>query len=252
MKIGQCAAAAAGLFLGLILADTAQAQKQGGTLRVWHRDSPGNMSILEEGTISIIAPIMGVFNNLVMFDPNVKQNSLKSIVPDLAESWSWSEDGTELTFKLRDGVKWHDGKPFTAADVKCTFDLVQGKSKEKLRVNAREDWWINLKEVTTEGDRQATFHLKRPQPAFIELLAAGFTPIYPCHVSPAQMPASDRHRAVQICRVQGQPVDQGDAQPGLLEARPALSRWGRMDDHSEPAHCDARLHGRKFRHDLSL
>src|SRR6516225_8523216 len=173
----------------MIIAGTAQAQKQGGILKVWHRDSPGNMSILEEGTISIVAPIMGVFNNLVVFDPNVKQNSLKSIVPDLAESWSWSEDGAELSFKLRDGVKWHDGKPFTAADVKCTFDLVQGKSKEKLRVNAREAWWINLKEVTTEGDRQATFHLKRPQPAFIELLASGFTPIYPCHVSPAQMRA---------------------------------------------------------------
>jgi len=63
------------------------------------------MSIYEEGTISVIAPIMGVFNNLVVFDPNVKQNSLSSIVPDLAESWSWNEDGTELTFKLRDGVK---------------------------------------------------------------------------------------------------------------------------------------------------
>ena len=118
MKIGQYVAALAGLALALSIASTAHAQKQGGTLRVWHRDSPGNMSILEEGTISIVAPIMGVFNNLVMFDPNVKQNSLQSIVPDLAESWSWSEDGTELTFKLRDGVKWHDGKPFTAADVK--------------------------------------------------------------------------------------------------------------------------------------
>ena len=50
MKIGQCAAAA-GLLLGLIIADTAQAQKQGGILRVWQRDSPGNMSILEEGTM---------------------------------------------------------------------------------------------------------------------------------------------------------------------------------------------------------
>src|SRR3984893_19486960 len=124
MKIGLCAAAAACLFPGLVVADTAQAQKQGGILRVWHRDSPGNMSILEEGTISIVAPIMGVFNNLVVFDPNVKQNSLKSIVPDLAESWSWSEDGTELTFKLRDGVKGNDGKPFAAGDVKWTFDLV--------------------------------------------------------------------------------------------------------------------------------
>ncbi len=181
------AVSAAILIAGLIAAAAAHAQKQGGTLRVYHRDSPGNMSILEQGTISIVAPIMGVFNNLVVFDPNVKQNSLKSIVPDLAESWSWSEDGTELTFKLRGGVKWHDGQPFTAADVKCTMDLVQGKAKEKLRVNAREAWWLNLKEVTTEGDNQATFHLKRPQPAFIELLASGFTPIYPCHVSPADM-----------------------------------------------------------------
>ena len=63
------------LFAGLSVAGTAQAQKQGGILKVWHRDSPGNMSILEEGTISIVAPIMGVFNNLVVFDPNVKQNT---------------------------------------------------------------------------------------------------------------------------------------------------------------------------------
>ena len=68
--------------------------------------------------------MMGVFNNLVMFDQHVPQNSLESIVPDLASSWSWSEDGKELTFKLRQGVKWHDGKPFTAKDVKCTWDLI--------------------------------------------------------------------------------------------------------------------------------
>jgi len=55
----------------------------------------------------------GVFNNLVMFGQHVKQNSLQSIVPDLATGWSWNEDGTELTFPLRNGVKWHDGTPFT-------------------------------------------------------------------------------------------------------------------------------------------
>jgi len=45
--------------------------------------------------------MMGVFNNLVVFDQHVKQNSLQSIVPDLATAWAWSEDGTELTFQLR-------------------------------------------------------------------------------------------------------------------------------------------------------
>jgi len=42
--------------------------------------------------------MMGVFNNLVMFDQHVKQNNLESIVPDLAPSWSWNEEGTKLTF----------------------------------------------------------------------------------------------------------------------------------------------------------
>ena len=55
---------------------------------------------------------------------------MDTIVPDLAESWAWDESKTKLTFKLRQGVKWHDGKPFTAKDVKCTWDKLQGKEQE--------------------------------------------------------------------------------------------------------------------------
>jgi peptide/nickel transport system substrate-binding protein len=173
--------------LTLALAFGAFAQKPGGTLRIYHRDSPANMSIYEEGTISVVAPMMGVFNNLVVFDPNQKENSLNDIVPELADSWAWNGDGTELTVKLHQGVKWHDGKPFTAKDVKCTWDLLQGKVEDKLRLNAREAWWLNLNEVTADSDFQATFHLKRRQPSFLALLATGFTPVYPCHVTASQM-----------------------------------------------------------------
>src|SRR5215470_3058008 len=156
---------AAGLLLAVTTAVPAQAQKQGGTLRVFHRDNPASMSILEEGSISAIMPMMGVFNNLVLFDQRVPQNRVESIVPELATSWSWSEDGTELTFKLRPGVKWHDGKPFTAADVKCTYDLLTGKGNEKLRLNYREAWFFNIEETSIKGDNEVTFHLKQPQPA---------------------------------------------------------------------------------------
>src|ERR1700756_2524995 len=170
-----------------IAPQTASAQQAGGVLRITHRDSPASMSIHEEGTISVVLPMMGVFNNLVMFDQHKRQNSLDGIVPDLAESWKWSEDGKELTFKLRQGVKWHDGKPFTAADVKCTWDLITGKSAEKLRVNPRKAWYRNLEEVTTNGDHEVTFRLKRPQTSLVALLASGWSPVYPCHISARDM-----------------------------------------------------------------
>jgi len=54
-----------------------------------------------------------VVNNLIM---QVKQNSLQSIIPDLAIGWSWNENAADLTSPLRKGVSWHDGKPFTASD----------------------------------------------------------------------------------------------------------------------------------------
>src|SRR6202521_4169721 len=150
-------AAAAGLLLGMTIATAALAQKQGGVLRVFHRDSPASMSILEEGSISANMPMMGEINNLVLFDQHVRQNRVESIVPDLATGWSWSEDGTELSFKLREGVKWHDGKPFTAADVKCTYDLLTGKATEKLRLNYREAWFSNIDKTTTNGTGKVTF-----------------------------------------------------------------------------------------------
>src|SRR6202140_2915628 len=110
----------AALLIVSLGAGPAAEQKQGGILRMPLITSPASMSIHEESTIAVLGPMMGVFNNLVMFDQHVPQNTLDSIVPDLAESWTLNEDGKSLTFKLRPGVKWHDGKPFTAADVKCT------------------------------------------------------------------------------------------------------------------------------------
>jgi peptide/nickel transport system substrate-binding protein len=179
--------AVAGLLLAAISGGGAQAEKSGGILRIYHRDSPASMSIHEEGTNSVSIPMMAVFNNLALYDQHVAQNSRDTIVPELAESWSWSEDGTRLTFKLRDGVKWHDGRPLTSADVKCTWDLLTGRAAERLRLNPRKSWWNNVAEIATNGTTEATFVLKRPQPAILALIASGYTPIYPCHVPPRDM-----------------------------------------------------------------
>jgi len=181
------AAAGTALLVALVAAHPAFAQKPGGVLRVHAIDSPPSLSMHEEVDAVPARATMGIFNNLVMFDQHVKQNSMQSIVPDLATGWSWSEDGTQLTFPLREGVKWHDGRPFTAKDVKCTWDLLTGKSSEKLRLDPRKSWYRNLAEVTANGDYEVIFHLQRPQPAFIALLAAGYSVVYPCDVPPAEM-----------------------------------------------------------------
>jgi peptide/nickel transport system substrate-binding protein len=175
------------LLLLLFAGQPAQAQKSGGVLKISFFDNPASMSLHEEATGAALRPMMGVFNNLVMYDQHVAQNSPDSIIPDLATGWAWSEDGKELTFPLRQGVKWHDGKPFTAADVKCTWDLLMGTGNEKLRVNPRKTWYLNVDKVTTNGDYEVTFHLKRPQPALLSLLASGWSPVYPCHVPPREM-----------------------------------------------------------------
>jgi peptide/nickel transport system substrate-binding protein len=180
------AVVASALLIALSGGDTVLAQKRGGTLRIYNPEGVASLSMLEEFANGEL-PIMGMFDNLVMFDQHVAQNSLQSIVPDLATSWSWDEAGTDLTFQLRHGVKWHDGKPFTAQDVKCTWDLYLETGPEKLRINPRKSSYYNLAAVTTNGDYEVTFHLKQPQPAFPMTLASGFSAIYPCHVSPRDM-----------------------------------------------------------------
>src|SRR5438552_8918278 len=166
--------------------ESASAQKRGGVLRIFEYDSPASMSIHEEAFNSAQNPMMAVFNNLVLFRQDVPQNRIDTIEPDLATKWSWNADMTALTFELRQGVSWHDGRPFSAADVKCTWDLILGKSEDKLRTNPRKSWYRNLDSVSTTIDT-VTFHLKRPQPAFIALLASGYSPVYPCHVQAPEM-----------------------------------------------------------------
>ena len=188
--------ASALIIAGLIPA-SAFAQKSGGVLKVQHQDSPASMSIIEEATYSTVVPMMGVFNNLVMYKQDEPQNSMKSIVPDLATSWSWSEDGTELTFKLRQGVKWHDGKPFTPADVRCTYDLLLGKAKEKLRINPRKVWFRNLEQVTADSDGEADLSFSSAATSVHHAARLGLLadlPL-PC-VAARDAHPPDRHRAL--------------------------------------------------------
>src|SRR5260370_36366872 len=104
-------AIAIAIALGLAGTGPAMAQKSGGILQMPDFSSPASMSMHEESTITAGTPVMPVFNNLVVFDQHVAQNSVASIVPDLATGWSRSEDGRKLTCPLRRRLKWHHANP---------------------------------------------------------------------------------------------------------------------------------------------
>jgi peptide/nickel transport system substrate-binding protein len=125
----------------------------------------------------------------VLFDPLKKQENVSTIIGELAEKWEWQDGGKALAFTLRTGVKWHDGQPFTSKDVKYTFDLVREApgAPAKLRVNPRKLWYENVADIEMPGADAVVFRLKRPQPSLILMLAAGYSPVYPAHVPPAEL-----------------------------------------------------------------
>ena len=218
-----------------------------------HVDTPPSPSIQEEATASVVIPFMPMFNNLVHVRSarRRKTASIRSC-RNWPSAWKWSEDGTTLTFTLRQGVKWHDGKPFTSADVKCTWDMVSGLAPGKIRKSPRQAWFSNLKEISVNGDFEVTFHLKQraavvDRPAGHRLVA-GLS--VPCLLG-ADAHETDRHRTVSFRRI---PAERGHAagtQSGLLEAGPAVSRRHRVPHRAQPRDPHAGFHRRQVRHDLS-
>ena len=159
--------------------------KKGGVLLAMHReDLAQGFSIHETATIATVWPGMACFNNLVMFDPFKPVESFDSVIPELAEKWSWQDNYRNLVLFLRKGVKWHDGTPFTSKDVKYTFDMVREAkdAQTRLRINPRKDWYANVENIEAADPHTVIFHLKRPQPSLLMMLASGYSPVYPAHV----------------------------------------------------------------------
>ena len=112
-------------------------------------------------------------NNLVRFNP---ADGLKTIIPDLAESWKVSSDGKTYTFKLRDGVKFHDGTPFSSADVVATFSRIIFPPAGMASIY--KDQFAAVAKVEAVDRLNVRFALKEPQPYFLELLTPSSMIIY--------------------------------------------------------------------------
>src|SRR4029434_5578052 len=164
----------------------AQTPKYGGGLVTHPLSATPSMSPHEESTVATTQQASPCFNNLVYYDPAKRQESVDNIMPAL---WSGQYGHRNLVFFLRKDVKWHDGKPFTAGDVKYTFDAVRGApdAKAKLKVNPRKLWYDNIEAIEAPDPYTVVFRLKKPQPSLLPMLASGYSPIYPAHVPLAEL-----------------------------------------------------------------
>jgi peptide/nickel transport system substrate-binding protein len=161
-----------------------QTPKRGGIRNAMLGEDPPGLSIHEAATISALWPMAPCYSNLVIFDPLKAQESAETVLPELAERWSWQDNYRNLVFFLRKNVRWHDGQPFTARDVKYTYDIVREApdAPAKLRLSPRKDWYTNVEAIEAPDPHTLIFRLKRPQPALLLMLAAGYSPVYPAHV----------------------------------------------------------------------
>ena len=170
-------------------APTVREGKPGGTLRmVLREDLPQGFAIHETATNSVTWPSMPCYSNLVVYDQTKRLGRMETIVPELAEKWSWQDNYRNLVFFLRKDVKWHDGQPFTSKDVKFTFDVVReaADAPAKLRINPRKEWYANVDAVEAPDPHTVVFRLKRPQPSLVAMLASGYSPVIPAHVPIAE------------------------------------------------------------------
>ncbi|HXD96655.1 MAG TPA: ABC transporter substrate-binding protein, partial [Candidatus Acidoferrum sp.] len=111
--------------LGMLLAATAQAQdkpRSGGELVFLVPSEPPSYDGHRDGTFGMLHPLAPHYNTLLRIDPFDRTGTRPA--PDLAESWTISPDALTYTFKLRQGVRFHDGSPLTSRDVKASYDKI--------------------------------------------------------------------------------------------------------------------------------
>jgi peptide/nickel transport system substrate-binding protein len=184
LLLGLAVLVTAGAFLGSAVFAEGAKPKRGGILNTVLIEDPPGLIIHESATVSNVWPVSPCYSNLVYFDPLKALESTDTVIPELAERWSWQESYKYLVFFLRRNVKWHDGKPFTSADVKYTFDVAREApdATARFRLSARKEWWRNIASIEAPEPYTVVFHLKRPQPSLLLMLASGYSPVLPAHV----------------------------------------------------------------------
>ncbi|HIC67728.1 MAG TPA: ABC transporter substrate-binding protein, partial [Paracoccus sp.] len=172
LKITATATAAAAILAlaGPLAAHDAKPQT-GGTLNVVIQPEPPGLMIglLQNGPTQMVAG--DIYESLLRYDSELKPSG------QLAESWEISEDGKTYTFKLRKGVVFHDGEPFTSADVKFSMDKFLRETHSRMRT-----YMEHVESIDTPDDYTVVFKLKQPFGPFLGIFEPGTAPVIPKHI----------------------------------------------------------------------
>ncbi|NJO33250.1 MAG: ABC transporter substrate-binding protein [Rhodospirillales bacterium] len=172
MKSGFAAAVAFALVLAPALSATAETPKRGGILNFAVTAEPPNYDCHASQTFALLHPVSPMFSYLVKYDSS--QNG--KIVGDLAKGWTVSDDGLTYTFKLHQGVKFHDGSPLTSTDVKASFDRIANPPTGV--VSLRKSSFSIVKSIEAPDAETVVFRLAQPSASMLDNMASPFNCIY--------------------------------------------------------------------------
>ena len=165
LAAGLLAVSAAGLA-------AAETPKRGGTLQFAVTAEPADYDCHGSQTFALLHPISPFYSFLVRYDTS--QNS--KITGDLAKSWEISKDGLTYTFKLHEGVKFHDGSPLTSEDVKFSFERI--KSPPEGIVSLRRSLFTGVTSIEAPDPTTVVFKLDAPNASMMDNFAQPFNCIY--------------------------------------------------------------------------
>ncbi len=157
----------------------------GGILNISYTREGPSFSTWEEAA-GVAFPSMHPLHNMLIRArswgtiSDFQNNSFFELRPDLAESWEISTDGAQVTFKLRDGITWTDGRAVTCADVKWSYDTV--RTSEGLRRSPRGVHFNAVQDIQCADDLTVVFNLQWAKPAIMEVIGMPYHIIRPAHV----------------------------------------------------------------------
>jgi peptide/nickel transport system substrate-binding protein len=174
LKLAVAATVGLAFTAGAAVADT---PKSGGTLNIVVGSKIPSYDGHIESTFGMIHPIRPFYSTLIRVNPD-NPSSPVDFVCDLCEGSvpAGAEGGTKFTFKIRKDVKFHDGTPLTAADVKATYDKIVFPPEGV--ASSRKAYFKAVDSITTPDDYTLVFKLKHPTATFIPAVAMPFNFVY--------------------------------------------------------------------------